>query len=116
MAYNEVTGPVTLQDAVAISSTNTVISTALTTDYLSNIAFVLTSTGTATGSAKLQGSIDGTTWVDLPNSGTSAVISVSGANSYMWQIVNLAVRLIRVSYTNATNSGTLTVKVFGKAH
>jgi hypothetical protein len=109
-----ITGLVTLSDAVAISSTNTVNSASFQMDYLSFVTITVTTTGTATGSAKLQGSIDGSTWIDFPNSGSTANISVSGAGSHMWNVPNVSVRYMRVSYTNATNSGNLTVRAFAK--
>lgn len=109
-----VTGPITLVDATAISSTNSVTSTAIQLDYLSFIAIVLTTTSTATGSAKLQVSIDGSTWVDAANSGNTANKTISGAGSQYWDVPNVSVRYMRVVYTNATNSGTLTIKAYAK--
>lgn len=114
MSLGNVTGPITLLDAQAISSTNTVTSSAIQLDYLSFVALQITTTGTATGSAKIQASIDGTTWMDAPNSGNTANKTVSGAASQYWDVANVSVRYMRVSYTNATNSGTLTVKAYAK--
>ena len=114
MSLGNVTGPITLLDAQAISSTNTVTSSALQLDYLSFVAITITTTSTATGTAKLQVSLDGSTWIDAPNSGNTANKSVSGAGSAYWDVPNVSIRYIRVSYTNATNSGTLTVKAFAK--
>lgn len=112
---NACTATVTLADAVAISSTNVVNSSSLPMDQLSLVAIVVTTTSTATGAAKLQGTVDNSTWVDLPNSGSTANLSISGAGSLGWNVSDLAWRSIRVVYTNATNSGTLTVKAFAKA-
>lgn len=109
-----VTGPITLVDGEAISSTNVVTSTAIQLDYLSFVAFTITTTSTATGAAKIQVSIDGSTWIDTPNSGNTAHKTISGAGSAYWDVPNVSVRYMRVVYTNATNSGTLTIKAYAK--
>lgn len=105
-----------LADAVAISSTNTVTSSSLPLPGLKFYSIVITTTSTATGTAKLQASVDGgTTWVDLPNSGETSNKTVSGAGSQIWNVSNAAYEMVRVSYTNATNSGTLSVNSFAKS-
>jgi hypothetical protein len=105
----------TMASAVAISSTNTVTSSALPHDGLSKAAIAITTTSTATGTAKLQATVDGSTWVDLPNSGETANKTISGAGSQMWSLSVAPWKQVRVSYTNATNSGTLSVVGFAKS-
>jgi hypothetical protein len=104
----------TLLSATAISSTNTVNSVALAIDGYLGFSIVITTTSTATGAAKLQATLDGSTWIDLPNSGETANKTVSGAASQIWNVANAYYKAVRVSYTNATNSGTLAVLAFAK--
>lgn len=105
----------TLWTAQAITGTNAYTSAVIPLDRISLVAIVLTTTSTATGSAKLQGTVDGATWVDLANSGQSTFLSVSGANSYYWNLTDIAFKKLRVVYTNATNSGTISGAWYAKS-
>lgn len=98
----------------AISSTNTVVSDSVDLALISGYSLQITTTGTATGTLKTQVSNDGVVWVDSPNSGNTAHVSVSGENNYYYNVPNDFYRYVRASYTNATNSGELTVVLYGK--
>jgi hypothetical protein len=103
-----------LFNAQAITGTNAYTSDAIPLDFLHGFSVVLTTTSTATGTAKLQASVDGSVWVDLPNSGATANIVVSGAGSALWNVAGACYKSARVVYTNATNSGTLSVTFYAK--
>jgi hypothetical protein len=105
----------TIMDAVAVTGTTVYTSTAIPLDGLKNCSISFVSTSTATGTAKLQGSVDDSVYIDLPNSGETVNKSVTAASSHMWNLSNLGYRSIKVVYTNATNSGTVTAKFFAKS-
>lgn len=75
-------------------------------------------TGSAAGTIKLQASNDQafapsvpTNWTDI----TGSSQSVSGAGTVMWNVLsNPSYAWVRVVYTNATGTGTLTLNFFGK--
>lgn len=98
-------------DAVAVSSTTAYTSSAMDISLCNGYAGVLTTTGTLTGTLKLQGSNDNAIWVDLPNSGTTANVAVSGAASQLFNVINVYYNYVRCVYTNATNSGTITLNM-----
>ena len=97
-------------DAVAVTGTGTYTSATIDLTLCWGYSIVLSSTSTAAGSAKLQASIDGVTWVDLPNSGSTANVAVSAAGTYLWNVADAIYSLARVSYTNASGSGALTAR------
>jgi hypothetical protein len=101
-------------DAQAITGTSTYTSAALDLSHCLGFTVLLVVASTATGTAKLQGSMDGTTWFDLPNSGATANIAVSGAGNYLWNVADAFYPYVRVSYTNSTNSGTLSARINAK--
>jgi len=101
-------------DAAAISATGTVVSSAIPVEYMLGFSIVLSTVSTATGAAKLQASMDGVIWIDLPNSGATANISVAGAGDRLWNVTDVFYPQVRVSYTNTANSGTLDVTFFAK--
>lgn len=97
--------------AVAVSGTTAYTSSAMNLDLCNGYCGVLTTTGTATGTLKIQGSNDGVTYVDLPNSGTTANVAVSGAGSHLFNVLNVYYNFVRCVYTNATNSGTISLNM-----
>lgn len=103
-----------VMSAQAATGTNAYTSGALKIEGCSGYAGVITTTGTLTGTAKLQSSLDGTTYVDLPNSGSTANIAVSGAASYQFNVADAFYNYVRVVYTNATNTGTVTITLNAK--
>jgi len=103
-----------LTDALAITGTAVYVSAAIPLDLMLGAAIVLTTTSTATGSAVLQATVDGVTWVTLPNSGETTTVSVTAAGSHIRNITNAFYKSLRVSYTNATNSGTLSIAFYAK--
>jgi len=99
-------------NAVAVSSTTTYNSLPITSCTATIISAQCVWTGTPTGTLFLQVSNDGTTW--------STTAEVFGANpaggasntSETW--FGNGYKQARISYTNASGSGNLTVKVFLK--
>lgn len=122
----------TMTAALTLSSTNTVTTDAFTVEHMEgySITFgtqnVSGQTSTAAGTVKLQASnnayIDNigvarsypdpsAIWVDVPGS-TNAV--TSGANSVLYNTTGCYYRWVRVSYTNASGSGTGNVYAHAK--
>lgn len=105
--------------AVAVSSTTAYTSDAIDAQLLVSASVQVITTGTATGAAKLQMSNDQTSaqnvkftptnWTDI----ASATASITAAGSVLIPKTDLSYRWIRVVYTNATNTGTLSVQVNG---
>lgn len=98
----------------AISGTTVYTSDAVDLGLISGYSLQISTTSTATGVLKAQVSNDGSVWTDVPNSGNTAHTSVSGAGNYYKNVANDYYRYVRVVYTNATNSGTLSVVLYGK--
>lgn len=112
-----------LQSAVAVSGTTAYTTAAVDVEFLDNIAFQVNGTSTATGAAQVQVSVDYSqdsqgnvlvagNWVNL---GSSTSIDFGATGSYYIAVNQLAAPYIRLVYTNATNSGTLTSYVCGKS-
>ncbi len=97
--------------AQAVSGTTAYTSSAMNLELCNGYCGVLTTTGTATGTLKIQGSNDGVTYVDLPNSGTTANIAVAAPASYLFNVINVYYNYVRCVYTNATNSGTISLNM-----
>jgi hypothetical protein len=66
------------------------------------------STGTPTGTFKLQASFDGTNWVDTPNASTEFTSQPAGAYDIVCNWTNLPGTQWRLVYTRTSGSGTLT--------
>jgi hypothetical protein len=98
----------------ATTGTTAYTSSALKIEGCLGYCGVITTTGTLTGTAKIQGSIDGTTFVDLANSGSTANVAISGAASYVFNVADAFYNYVRVVYTNATNTGVITVTLNAK--
>lgn len=108
---------VNLLTNATMTGTATVNSAAISTDQLWGVAIQAFWTGTSvTGTLKLQASCDSpmgqnvsegtfvpTNWTDI----TSSSSSVSGPGNFMWNVSEIAYRYIRLTYTNATNTGSL---------
>lgn len=80
---------------------------------LDSIALQLVWTDTPTGTFAVQGSLDGTTWVALPLS--PSVSAAGAADSALIELPLLSFQKIRVVYTAGSGTGTLVVKIAGKA-
>lgn len=104
-------------NAVAISGTATNNSNPVDGSFLIAGSAQAVVTGTATGTLKLQYSNDApgvgspANWSDIP----SASVAVSGAGVYAIAKLDLCYQWIRATYTNATNTGVLTVTIKGHA-
>lgn len=104
-------------DAVAVSSTTAYPSAAIECQQLLAVSAHCVSTSTATGAFKLQASNDPktnlatnnvpTNWFDIP----SATTNVTAASSTGIPKTELCYEWIRVVYTNATNSGAVTIRL-----
>lgn len=113
-------GPVNVQliPATAVSSTTAYASLGLPSALLVKGSIQGVMVSTATGTLKLQYSNDPqavisggqpTNWSDIP----SASVSVAGAGVYGFAQIDLCYAWIRAVYTNATNSGTVSVQFQG---
>lgn len=103
--------------AVAMTSTNTITSAPFRLEHLHGFSLQAVWTGTPAGNFKLQGSndlgsYDGevvsgvTNWTDIPS---STVAAGGAAGSTLWNIDGAHYRWMRLSYTNTSSTGTLTV-------
>jgi hypothetical protein len=70
---------------------------------------------TLNGDAKLQYSMDGTTYRDLPDSGSTAAhdFAASGG-SYLFQVPDAYFPYVRLAITADTNTVTVTARIFAK--
>lgn len=102
--------------AVAVSNT-TEYSQAIDMRSMLVAAIELVYTGSSlAGSAKLQYSMDGTTYRDLPNSGQTAVHTLVAAGSnHMWELVNVGFPYLRLAVTTTdADTATCTARTFAK--
>lgn len=97
--------------AGSMTGTSVLNSAALDLQTLAMAAFYIAWTGTPNGTFQIQGSLDGTNWV---NTGVSVAAAVGSADSRLVNLVDLAYRYVRVQYTNASSTGTLTVDGMAK--
>lgn len=66
---------------------------------------------TITGSIKVEGSIDGTNWLEVASSNQT----ISAASSYLWNISDAMYRYFRLSVTSDdTNTITVNAKFYAK--
>lgn len=102
-------GPVslTVSSSGAMASTNTITSAPMDLLTITGAAFYISWTGTPTGTLSVQGSLDGTNYADIGASISSQPAGGTGSN--LLNLVDLMFRYVRVSYTNASGSGTLSV-------
>jgi hypothetical protein len=109
----------TLLNAVDASAA-TQTSAALDTSYMvaGSVQVVAVGAGTPTGALKIQASNDAgsalsgaspTNWTDI----TSQTVSVAGAGTYLIPKVDLCYQWIRVVYTKASGTGTITANFKG---
>jgi hypothetical protein len=79
--------------------------------HLALLAVAMIWTGTPTGTVKLQGSVDNINWFDL---GTFSQALAGAAGSKLWEVVDVTVAYVRLSYASTSGTGSLTPKVNGK--
>ena len=70
----------------------------------------ITPTTTIAGTVKLQGSLDGSNYVDISSSSQN----ISGAGTYMWNVADAFYKYVRVQAGITTGQGTLTAKITTK--
>lgn len=111
-----------LQNAVAVSGTTTYNSAAVDIECIDNVSFQIVGTSTATGSAKVQVSFDYNqdSQGNVLNAGnwitkSTTAIDFGTSLTYEIELNQSPAPYVRLSYTNATNTGTLSVWVGGKA-
>lgn len=102
-----------LMEAVAVSSTSTVNSPVYNANFSDNIGIQISFVGTMTGTLSVQCSVDNVNFIALT---FNPVLSQpAGSNlSYLIDINQLPFPYIRVSYTNASGSGTLSASLSSK--
>jgi hypothetical protein len=101
-----------------MTGTNVITSEAVPTDQLWACAIQATWTGAPFGTLKLQATADAPDLTNQTSSGISTYAhwtdvldssyAVSSAGDHMWNIFDIGFRAIRVVYTNANGTGTLT--------
>jgi hypothetical protein len=107
----------TFASSLAVTGTNVYTLEALPLETASGYSITVRLTGTATGSVLLEGTCDGTTWATLgylDNSGTISLDAATADDRYIWNVPSAFYKAVRVVYTNATNSGTLSASFFAK--
>lgn len=116
MGTNPTFGPRQLKfgtaDTGTMTGTTTITTQAIDCGALAGIGFQVSWTSTPTGTFQFQDSVDGVTYFDI---GASGWVDPAGASgSFRTDIVGRMGKYIRLSYTNASGSGVLTVKAFGR--
>lgn len=102
-----------LGKALALSSTGTVHSDQFNANNLDNIGLFVSFVGSMTGTITVECSIDLTNWTALTFS--TALSQPAGSNlNYLINLNQLPFPYLRVSYTNASGSGTLDVWLSAK--
>ena len=100
-------GPKTLLSGGVMTGTNKISSAPIDLLTMTGCAFQASWTGTPTGTFIVEGSIDGVTYSDI---GAGITTNPAGsAGSMLVNNVNMHFRYCRLSYTNATGVGSLTV-------
>lgn len=88
------------------SSTNSAVED-LSQDYGFCAQIVFTGTG-LNGTFKLQASNDNLNWSDIANT-SQAVTALTGTSSALWNIDAAYYNYVRISWTNSSGTGTVTV-------
>ena len=116
MATNPTIGPTTLKFGTSstgtMSGTNAISSAPMDCGAIAGVGFQISWTGTPTGTFAFEDSIDGITYFDIGASGWTN--PVGSASSFRLDVVGRHGKYIRVTYTNASGTGVLTVKAFGR--
>ncbi len=109
----------------SMTGTATINSAAIPVDQLWGFAIQAEWTGTPTGTIKLQASCDAPIGTNQTSSGTSTVTnwtditdssySITGsAGNYMWNVQAAGYRFVRLTYTNASSTGSLSATMSTK--
>lgn len=113
-------------NSASMTGTTTVNSNSIPLDQTYGFAIQAVWTGTSAGTLKLQASNDApvretqtnnggpdtiTNWTDIANSSTAVI---SGGGNFMWNFTGCFYRNVRLTYTNATGTGTLTASIVPK--
>lgn len=96
-----------LRDKILDATVNgsTLLSEVVELDFVWGMAVSVAWSGAGTaGTIKLQGSIDGVTWFDLP----SLTTAVAGPGSVLWNVADVFYNKVRIS-VEETNSADLAV-------
>ena len=95
-----------------------IIGPSTTIDIMDQVCYQVHWTGTPTGTINIQGSVDNSTWDTLdPASFTPPIINPAGSAG--GQLINLALTpfpYIRLIYTAASGSGTMTCNMSAKGN
>ena len=105
-----------IMTAEAVTNT-TVNSQAIDVSSMAGFTLEIVYTGaTLNGEAKLQYSMDNSTYRDLPDSGVTAAhtLGASGGN-HLWQVPDVYFPYVRLAVTTANaNTATCTARIFAK--
>lgn len=111
----------------AADASVTIVTKATGIQYLDNVIFQANFTGTPVGTLTVEVSLDYNQdaegnvlatghWVTVQlTPGTDASLAVSGANSYVFNITQLGAPWVRLRYTAASGTGTMTAYISAKA-
>lgn len=103
---------VTIINAGSMTGTNVLTSTTLKTDMLESIGIEAVWTGTPNGTFAINYSMDGVTFYPLT---TSTITNPAGsASNTNGVLTGFPFPYMNITYTNASSTGTLTVKASGK--
>lgn len=100
--------PDVLLNAVSMSQSQSSSSQQLNQMFAFSVQAVFT--GSPVGTAKLQASLDGTTWTDIEDSSDE----IAAAGNILWNVADVGYPYMRFVYTRTSGSGALTVKFFGR--
>jgi hypothetical protein len=112
-----------IMDAVAVTGTNAYTSAVIPLDLMTGYSVVVTLTGTAVGDFKIEGSVDGVTFVSLENLSPSEINDAGSVGldandpnlgTFIWNVREVYYKSARVVYTNQTGSGTASASFFAK--
>lgn len=96
-----------------MSGTNTINSDATNIENLDNVGYEVSWSGTPIGTISVQCSVDGNSYFDLTFDPVLAQPAGS-SGGYLINLNQVPFKWVRVSYTNTSGAGALTVKIIGK--
>lgn len=96
----------TIIDGAALAASITSAAVDVTSGVTIAFVAVISGTGITTGVLQLQGSPDGVTWA---NEGSSVSVGATGG-TYTMKLADIPWEFMRVTYTQAGGTGTITLK------
>lgn len=91
----------------AVSLTGNYVSPSFRVGEFDKFALLVSLTGTASGTLKLQASIEDSVYIDIPDT----KISVSGTDNYLYSMAQFAYKYVRMEYTHSSGASLITATV-----